>query len=173
MKDNITEWMPQAESLPNPTPSNSPKEGLSVPELAKSFDKSIPTIRHYVSNLQPVGKRNKSHLYSLADVRKVFEEAIHNKGKSGSRAKLEEQKLDLQCQRLQIDIDERLGKLLPVDEVRRHFATHTSAVTTHTRRLGGEIAPLLQGLSVAKMEKKINESQEEMIAKIRETPYDD
>jgi hypothetical protein len=173
MKDNLSEWMPKTEDLHEPDPTRSPKEGLSVPELARSFDKSIPTIRHYVSSLQPVGKRNKSHLYSLADVRKVFEEAIHNKGKSGSRAKLEEQKLDLQCQRLQIDIDERLGKLLPVDEVRRHFATYTSAVTSHTRRLGGEIAPLLQGLSVAKMEKKIDASGEEMIAKIRGTPYDD
>ena len=164
--------MPQAESLPNPTPSNSREEGLSVPELAKSFDKSIPTIRHYVSNLQPVGKRNRSHLYSLADVRKVFEEAIHNKGKSGSRAKLEEQKLNLQCQRLQIDIDERLSKLLPVDEVRHHFATHTSAVRSHILKQGGELAPILQGLSVAKTEKKIHDYGEQMLKKLREMPFD-
>jgi hypothetical protein len=150
-------------------------EGVTLTEIAQVFGKGRDTIRAQLVALNPISKRGKENLYSLPAVQAVMDR-IRPKGEgpaNADREDLEKKKLDLQCQRLQIDIDERLGKLLPVDEVRRHFATYTSAVTTHTRKLGGEIAPLLQGLSVAKMEKKIDASGEEMIAKIRGTPYDD
>lgn len=157
------------------TKKQSTVEGVTLTEIAQVFGKGRDTVKAQLVALNPISKRGKENVYSLPAVQAVMSRVRSKDDGHASEGKedLEKKKLDLQCQRLQIDIDERLGKLLPVDEVRRHFATYTSAVTTHARRLGGELAPLLQGLSVAKMEKKINASEEEMIAKIRGTPYDE
>ena len=147
-------------------------EGVTLTEVAQVWGKSRDTVRAQMVSISPIGKRGKENVFSLPAVRAVMEK-VQPRGEKGSEKEaLEKKKLDLQCQRLQIDIDEREGRLLPVDEVRRHFSTYTSAVRTHLLKRSGELAPLLQGLSVARMEKKINESGDEVLALLRETKYE-
>ena len=105
----LADWLPTSDIPANPKDPDLSAKGLTVPQLAKYLDKSIPTVRHYVSNLQPSGKKGRSHLYKLDDVQKVFEETITQTPKSAAKQHLESRKLVLQCQRLQIDIDERSG----------------------------------------------------------------
>lgn len=149
-------------------------EGVTLTEIAQVFGKSRDTVRAQLVSLHPVAKRGKENVYSLPAVQAVMDR-IRSKGDATTdegKEDLERKKLDLQCQRLQIDIDERLSKLMPIDEVRHHFATHTSAVRSHILKQGGELAPILQGLSVAKTEKKINDYGEQMLKKLREMPFD-
>ena len=153
--------------------SQSKQVGFTINELARNFDRTEASIRHLSKTLVPIGKRGKASLYDHTQIDALLKKTVSTSRKSEDTKSLEERKLDLQCQKLQIEIDEKLGKLIPSDEVRRFIATHTSAVTGHLRRQPGELAPLLEGLSVARIEKKLITSGEELIAKLRAMPVDD
>ena len=124
-------------------------------------------MRHHATTLTPIGKRGKAALYDLQEMDSLLKKSIAQTPRTAAAKTLEERKLDLQCQKLQVEIDERKGRLIAVDDVRRFVSTHSHAVTMHVRKLGGELAPQLQGLTVAKAEKKINAAGEELIANLR------
>ncbi|MDB4798821.1 DUF1441 family protein [Verrucomicrobia bacterium] len=147
-------------------------EGVTLTEVAQVWGKSRDTVRNQMVSVNPIGKRGLEHVYSLPAVKAVMEKIQPRSEKDSDREELEKRKLELQCERLQIDIDERLGKLMPIDDVRHHFATHTSTVRMHLLKMGGELAPVLQGLAVAKAEKKINASGERVLAKLREMAFE-
>ena len=145
---------------------------FTINELARNFDETEATVRHLTKTLTPIGKRGRASLYHHADIDAALKKRISKSRKPAEAKNLEERKLELQCRKLEVEIDEKLGKLIPADEVRRFVATHTSAVTMHLRKMGGELSPQLQGLSVARTEKKISASAEELISKLREMPWE-
>ena len=155
-------------------PGKKPKpKGHTVIELAQTFEESEQTVRSFVAQLKPIGVNGRSKTYDYKDVKRVLDSRQKRSKKPDGVKGSEQRKLDLQCRKLELDIEEREGKLIPQDEVRRFIATHTSAVTTHIRRQPGELASLLEGLSVARIEKKLTTSGEELIAKLRAMPVDD
>ena len=142
-------------------------EGRTVKELAASYGKSVTMMHKVCGVLKPVGRHGQANAYDPKAVQSLLSGKVERSKKSDRVKELEKRKLELQCRKLEVEIDEKAGKLIPVDDVRQFVTMHTSTVTTHARRQGGELAPLLQGLSVAKAEKKINAANEEMIAKLR------
>ena len=146
--------------------------GHTVVELAQAFEMPEQTIRSFVAQIKPNGKKGRGKTYDFKEVKKVLASKRPKRARSEEAKNLEERKLELQCRKLEVEIDEKLGKLIPADEVRRFVATHTSAVTMHLRKMGGELSPQLQGLSVARTEKKISASAEELISKLREMPWE-
>jgi hypothetical protein len=148
-------------------------EGVTLTEVAQVWGKSRDTVRAQMVAVNPIGKRGKENIYSLPAVRAVMEKVQPRTEKGSEKEKLERRKLDLQCTLLKIEIDVREGRLLPLDEVRRCFSIHTSAVRNQLLRQASELAPLLSGLSVEKIEKKINESGEEVMAILRKTEFDE
>lgn len=147
-------------------------DGQTVAELAASYGKALEVMRKHCRELRPTGKKGRANLYDPKAVESLLAGKVERSKKPEDIKELEKRKLRLQCEKLQVEIDERLGKLIPADDVRRFVATHTSAVTSHIRRQGGELSPLLEGLTVAKMEKKINAAGEELIAKLRKMPFE-
>ena len=147
-------------------------EGVTLTEVAQVWGKSRDTVRNQMVSVTPIGKRGLEHVYSLPAVKAVMEKIQPRSEKNSAKEELEKRKLELQCERLQIEIDERLGRLLPVDEVRRHFATHTSTVRMHLIKMGGELAPVLEGLTVAKAEKTINAAGDRVLEKLREMAFE-
>ncbi|MDA7511142.1 hypothetical protein N8612_05630 [Verrucomicrobia bacterium] len=163
-----------ASKTKNMKPKNMKKtKGHTIVELAQAFETSEQSIRNFVAQLKPVGVKGRSKTYDFKEVKNILSSRRSRAPKSEEIRELERRKIDLQCQRLQIDIDERERRLLPVDEVRRCFSIHTSAVRNQLLRQASELAPLLSGLSVAKIEKKINESGEEVLEILRKTEFDE
>ena len=130
-------------------------------------------MRKICGSLRPIGRRGNAKVYDPKAVQSLLAGKVERSQKSVEIKALEKRKLELQCKKLEVEIDEKLGKLIPADDVRHFVSLHTSAVTTHVRRQGGELAPLLEGLSVNRMEKMIDVAGEELIAKLRQMPLDD
>lgn len=149
-------------------------EGVTLTEVAQTFGKSRETIKAQLVSLKPLGKRGTENIYSLPAVQAVMSK-IRSKGDgpaSKDKEELEKRKLELQCDKLQIEIDQRLGKLIPVEEVRRHFATHTAAVRAHLLKLPAELCPLLEGLTIGAMEKKAKRYNLEVMKRLQEMEFE-
>ena len=145
----------------------------TVAELATRFERSVGMMHKVCAPVSSIGKRGRANLYDPAAIESLLADKTKRKTKSSEVKELERQKLELQCRKLEVEINEKLGKLIPVDDVRRFVETHTSTVALLAQRLGGELAPQLQDVSVAQAEKVINAAGEELIAELRRMPWDD
>ena len=118
----------------------------------------------------PSGKRGKANLYDYSEVGDVLKNTIKRTAKSSEAKSLEERKLELQCQKLEVEIDEKLGKLLPIDAVRSAYMTFVGHVRTHLIKQPGEIAPALEGLPVPRIQKELERHNAELMAKLSDLP---
>jgi hypothetical protein len=146
--------------------------GFTINELARNFDETEATVRHLTKTLTPIGKRGRASLYHHADIDAALKKRISKSRKPAEAKNLEERKLELQCRKLEVEIDEKLGKLIPVDDVRRHFGTHTALVRTHLLKQPEEVAPLLEGLLVAVIEKKLKKHNLEILKRLQEMEFE-
>ena len=149
-------------------------EGVTLTEVAQTFAKSRDTVKAQLVALKPIGKRGKENLYSLPAVKGIMER-IRSKADgpaSKDKEELEKRKLELQCDKLQIEIDERMRRLIPVAEVSQQFLSHANAVRSHLLRQPGEVAALLEGLTPAKIETVLTKHNEGILSKLRETEYE-
>ena len=139
-------------------------------ELAVAFGRSDDSIRALVKTIMPSGKRGRANLYDYSEVGDVLKNTIKRTAKSSEAKSLEERKLELQCQKLEVEIDEKLGKLLPIDAVRSAYMTFVGHVRTHLIKQPGEIAPALEGLPVPRIQKELERHNAELMAKLSDLP---
>ena len=152
-------------------PPKKPPGGYTLTELAKAFGETSHTIRHTIAALNPIGKRGKANLYSHAEVAAKLAKRISRTRKSEEVKGSEQRKLDLQCRKLELEIEEKEGKLLRVDDVRSEFAKFCGFVRSHLIKQPSQVTPALEGLSVTRMQKVLTTHNKELLAKLATEPY--
>lgn len=146
-------------------------DAFTIGELAKAFGETVDTIRAQCKALTPVGKKGKAQLYNHSQVKDRLDKRIKRSGKSEEVKGSEQRKLDLQCRKLELDIEEREGKLLKREEVRSELAKFHGFIRARLVKFGGEISPALEGLSVPRIQKAIDKHVGELLKKLSEEPY--
>lgn len=145
-------------------------KGHTVQELAQRFALSEASVRNFVGQLKPVGKRGRSKLYDWREVESVAQSRRKHKP-NGQATALDDEKKRLQIKRLEMDLEVQAGKLLPIEDVRKEFLMFAEHVRAHIVRLGRELAPRLEGLSAIKIQKAIDEHNDKLLEKLSERPY--
>jgi len=143
---------------------------IGLKEIAETFNKTYEGVRSAVASLKSYRKGRKIY-YSLAEVKPIMEKLISRSKKPASQQELERKKLELQCEKLRVEIDERKKNLLPAAEVARHFQTFAGSARSHLLKQPGEIAAILEGLPVAKIEKELERHNLGLLAKLADTVY--
>ena len=141
--------------------------GESITELARRHGRSREVIRNYCLELDQTGKRGNAKLYDPAAMGKLLASRPHRKPKSADVEALENRKLRLQCEKLEVEINARRARLIPREDVENFYTFHTATVSRLTTKLAHDVAPKVKGQSVAKTEKILDAAGEELIAVLR------
>ena len=86
-------------------------------------------------------------------------------------ATLKARKIDLECQKLLLDIERKRGQLIPIDEALLQFRTILYAVREEMKRMPAELAYEVSGVSPAEAEDRINECLDKTLQRISDTNF--
>lgn len=148
------------------------KKGKTIAELAREFNRPLQSMRSFCLELVPVGKDGNSKLFNPAEVKTLLATKIARAGKTTAQQDLEARKLELQCQKLQNEIDVQVRNLLPVGEVTRCISTLVESVRTHLLAMPPEVAPLIEGQPVHKIQQILKEHHLKCLEQLQETKFE-
>lgn len=142
--------------------------GKTCAELAKQFNRSVYSIRNWVTELTPVDRRGKTNYFDPAEVGKLLEGKVERSARSDSLKALEEQKLKLQVKKLENDLAIQTRDLLPADEVSKANRMLMTVVRSHLLGMAAELAPLLEGHPAHRIQEIITEHNTKRLTRLQE-----
>jgi len=111
--------------------------------------------------------------YGRFKVSSVGNEKLERRRMCPEKEALIIRRLELQCQRIQVEIDNKLATLMPREEAVRCFKIHSEAVKRCLRNAAREIPPKIVSQPVGRMEKIISEHNFGVLRELREIDFED
>lgn len=148
-------------------------DGKTVGELANQFEVATATMRNIAMQLKPVGKRGRSMLYDPKAVAAILSNQAERKQKPPELKDLEKKKIELQCRKLEIEIERTMRTLVPVDEVRGHLQRMIDQVRRHLLTMPAICAPLVVGHDDRDAERILREHHLEMLATLQGMEFEE
>ena len=145
-----------------------PPKGKTCAELAKQFNRSVYSIRNWVTELTPVDRRGKTNYFDPSEVGKLLEGKVERSARSDSLKALEEQKLQLQVKKLENDLAIQTRDLLPADEVSKANRMLMTVVRSHLLGMAAELAPLLEGHPAHRIQEIITEHNTKRLTRLQD-----
>lgn len=140
--------------------------------LAGELEVNRHTLLKYLRGEEPDAREGQAKLWSLARVRKILQErsqALQKPGVSDtqSKAQAEMRRINLQAEKLEIDIKERMRELTPTAEFSESLNTFLGKINQMLeRKLEMEFPKLCAGLPLLEIRKRGKQLNDEIRAEM-------
>jgi phage terminase Nu1 subunit (DNA packaging protein) len=143
--------------------------GLCKTEIAEAFGVSLPTVEAWVRRGCPVlqrGSRGKRYTFSLPEVTDWLRTQRSGKREPLDLTRERAELIAVQKEREKLRLAEDRGRLVPADKIEQVWSDLVLAFRARILARSKKLAPRLEGLTTAEIERLLHESDNEALAEL-------